>query len=449
MIWLLLFRIIWAWKWFILLSGFACCAVAVVVAYQTSPIYQSSARVQIDVIGPDPVTGVGIDPRYATAYTATQIELIRDYAVAGRVVDTAGFVNSPEMAAQYRATVPDQSIDFRRWLAQQVIAGTSAGLIQESNALEIRYTATSPVIAAMMVELIRSSYIEQSLAFEQERARRNADYFAAEADKLRNQLAAAQAAKTAFEQENGVIVAQDGQSIDEIRVASLATALPSFRPPRQQAAVAAPSAATLAEVQARISAASQSLGPNHPALVQMREQEAALRAAVARETAALNVEAASGQPSTEGVTAARIDRLLDRAEATDEARRLLANVNVLRGQYLEAMKRAADLRLEARSLDVGIVPIGEVSPPTDPLSPNWWLVVGLSLGFGLALGCLTALLLELLGRPVRSAEDLEMDGIPILNAKLARPPEHFPEPSTTEARWPFSLSRLFRSRQPA
>ena len=446
MIWAQLFRIVLAWRGFILLSAAGCCIVAVIVAAQSSPIYQSIARVEMDIIGPDVVTGVAIGQRYAEAFTTTQVELIRDYSVAGRVVDLAGFANSPDMAAQYRISVPSQNIDFRRWLAQQVIAGTSAGLIPESNILEIRYTATSPAMAATMAELIRSAYIDQSMAFTRDRAQRNSEWFAQEAQKLRNQLGVAQAAKTEFERENGVIIARDGRSVDEIRMGTLATTLPTFRPARQRAAVPAPSALALAEVEARIASASQNLGVNHPAMLQLREQQASLREAVSRETAALNAQPAPAPASQERAIAAQTDQVLTRAEAINEARRLATNVSVLEEQYLTTAKRAADLRLEAGSLEPGMVPIGQASVPSRPLSPNWLLVVGLSFGFGLALGVLTSLLLELLGMPVRSIDDLDLEGVPVLNAKSAPPPEPAAQRSAFVRALP--LLRGLRTRQP-
>lgn len=442
-----LLRIVLAWKRFILFSAIVCCVVAVGVAAMIPPVYQSVARVQMG-IGSDPITGGSINYKYADAYLGTQVELIRDYSVAGRVVDATGLVNSPEMVARYRASVPDQTVDYRRWLAQQIIAGTGVGLVPESNIIEIQYVSTTPATATSMAELIRAAYIDQTLSFQRDRAFRSAEWFDQEAVELRGRLTAAQAAKTEFERENGVIVTRDGQSLDEMRIGSQAATLPNLRPSILPASVAAPSASALAQAEARVAAASRTMGPNHPILLQLREQESTLREAVARETAALNATVAAPE-APQGVSAAQIDRVLSHAGRINEARRLAINANVLQEQYQAMAKRAADLRLEAGSLDAGLIPVGEASRPTRPLTPNWGLIVGLSLGFGFALGCLTALLLDLLSLPVRSADELELAGVPTLNAQTPLPPKPKRRGGDGGKPWPWGTLRFFTQRQEA
>ena len=58
--------------------------------------------------------------------------------------------------------------------------------------------------------------------------------------------------------------------------------------------------------------------------------------------------------------------------------------------------------------------LGPASSPQKPKFPNKPLIVGGSLGLGLASGVLLGLLIELLGRRVRGAEDLRSIGAPVL-----------------------------------
>jgi capsular polysaccharide biosynthesis protein len=52
--------------------------------------------------------------------------------------------------------------------------------------------------------------------------------------------------------------------------------------------------------------------------------------------------------------------------------------------------------------------LSEASAPETPYYPKVPMIIGGAAGFGLGLGVLVALLVELLGRRVRSAEDLEV-----------------------------------------
>jgi capsular polysaccharide biosynthesis protein len=74
---------------------------------------------------------------------------------------------------------------------------------------------------------------------------------------------------------------------------------------------------------------------------------------------------------------------------------------------VKAAARVADLRLESQSNDAGMTALGEASAPEKPYFPNIPVIIGASAGFGLGIGVLAALLIELLGRRVRSKEDLE------------------------------------------
>ena len=54
-----------------------------------------------------------------------------------------------------------------------------------------------------------------------------------------------------------------------------------------------------------------------------------------------------------------------------------------------------------------------------PAFPNWPLIIFGSLGLGLALGMLAALITELLARRVRSAADLRFGDLPMLGEMAA------------------------------
>jgi capsular polysaccharide biosynthesis protein len=81
----------------------------------------------------------------------------------------------------------------------------------------------------------------------------------------------------------------------------------------------------------------------------------------------------------------------------------------------EAVAREADFRQQAAIVDAGVSAMGAAYVPQTPAYPNKPLIIGGSLGLGLAFGILIALLTELLDRRVRSPEDLTAAlGLPVL-----------------------------------
>lgn len=428
----LLRRILWARRFFIILSAVGCCLVASATATLLPSYYLSSARVELEIIRSNSANGAAMSSEYARAYVATQAELIGDYAVAGRAADASGLLSSPQMAAQYQSSGASERMDFRRWVANLLASNTSVGLVQDSNILEIRYAAGSPELAAGLAELMRTAYIDETLATERARALQTAEWFAQSRLDLSKRLAAAEAAKTEFERENGLILLTDEATASEERLRTWASTPPR---PRDSAAIVTPirlrSAEALAEIQQRIAAASQTQGPNHPGMIALRQQEQLLREAAAQEQAAAQPQTADSAVSEEAVRQQQT-RVLAESENAGELRRLAANVALLREQYAQASRRVADAQMQAESLDIGFSPLGPASRPIKPAFPNYRVVVGLSFGFGLMLGMLTALFLELLALRVRHTDDLEILGGNRLN--VLQPPPRNPGGKTSGPR---------------
>ena len=418
------FRILWARRSIILIATFACLLGAVVIGKIIPARFKADSRVMLDIVKPDPVTGEVITSGFARAYVKTQIELITDERIAAPVAEKLAWTSSPQLAAQYQARDTSDARDFRRWLADRVIQGTSASLIEGSNILEISYTTSSPVTAAKVADTIRQTYIDQAIAFRRDDAMSNADWFQKQADRIRDQLTAAQKRKSDFERANGIVLGADNVDEESKRLAALGSA-------QQVGAAAAPSApivtqanpeaGRLAQADAAIAAASRTLGPNNPQLQDLRRQRDAIAAAAAasRPTVIQAPSARSG-PSIGALYGAQVAKVLAQRGKVDEARQLATDVTVLSDQYAKTSARAADLQQQSQSTESGLTPLGTATAPQSPSFPNWPLLIFGSIGLGLALGVVTSLFIEMIGRRVRGGEDLRLGEVPLLGI-MSRP----------------------------
>jgi len=102
-------------------------------------------------------------------------------------------------------------------------------------------------------------------------------------------------------------------------------------------------------------------------------------------------------------------------DKVEKLRLMQDEIDVRRDQLNKASARAAELRQEADVAATAVSLLGDALKPDDPKFPNKPLFIGGALGGGLAMGLGFAILLEIVQRRVRSADDLRAAlGVPVL-----------------------------------
>ncbi len=414
-------RILIARRWIIFTTLITCVVVALGVASTLPERYPARARVLLDIVKPDPVTGEMIGPGAARGYVSTQIELIQDYRIAGDVVDKLGWAQNPGLIAAWQADTGG-SIDFRRWGAQRIISGTEVNLIAGSNILEISYQSPDPELSKQVVTLLRESYIDNSLKFKTDTAGRTADWYREQSDKAQESLAQAEAVKTKFERENNIVVGPSGES-EQSKLISLQTALMQARGgATQQEAMQGSSVTTgvvdqlkvqLATLNDQIEQAGEKLGLEHPTYKAMISRRNLLNREISRETSVQNSNrAAIGSAGQRTVAALERDyetqrvKVMGMKDKFDQLAQLQRDVELRRAQYEKAAARTADLKLASNVSESGLVILGDAIGTSVPSFPNWPQVWGLSIAFGLGLGLVLAVFTEMLKRRIRGTDDL-------------------------------------------
>jgi len=120
-------RILFARRAIIIAAALSCFIVASATAFMLPKSYTATSQL---ILGQgDPLAQDEKNGRAAKSDNATQIQLIKDYRTAGRVVDALGWTRDPGSIARYNASVDPTQIDIRRWLAQTIIDNTTAGMV--------------------------------------------------------------------------------------------------------------------------------------------------------------------------------------------------------------------------------------------------------------------------------------------------------------------------------
>lgn len=418
-----LIRILWARR--LLIAGItaACFLAAAVVAFQLPTVYRATSRVVLDVIKPDPVTNEVLNSSFARAFAQTQVELIADVGVATRAVDILGWAKDPYFQQEYASNQEEGDGGFKNWLNQLVMGGASAELIEGTNILVINYDSSSPEQARVVADALREGFIEESIAQRRDAAQRNAKWFSTQADRIRKEVTALEKRKTDFERANNIVLQSDYSDTENERLKALAATPPPITFGGGAVVGGSPSAAQLAQLDAQIVAQGSVLGPNHPDLMALKQQRAGLASAAARESAAAAAAArgSGGGPSIASQVAQSQSKVLAQRDKIEHLRQLQTQIEVMREQYGKTEGRVAELEQQAQARESGVSTMGPATAPDTPASPKLALIlIGAFVG-GLGLGLLTSLVLELLSRRVRSADDLSSLSVPVLGIIMGDP----------------------------
>lgn len=402
------FRIIWAYRLLIILSAVGFFAAGTLVVNLVTPKYVAQSRVMLDVIKPDPVTGQVIGSAFLRAYTKTQTELIKGQQVARLVVKDLNWANDPTLQKAFREREQGRELDFTAWAAERVVEDTEATVILGSNILEISFTSSSPAQAKQVSDALLKAYIDITLQSRRDAAKRNSEWYEAQGEKAKSILFQAEAAKAALERETGILLQDDKIDIDSARLAALANqgAAPVIT---SSGPTVTATANELLMLDAAIAESTKSLGPSHPQLQQMKLRRSLLANQVAQERSSMAANA-GGSVNASRSTSAMLEqqkaKVMGQREKVERLRLMQDEIDLRREQYKQAVARAAQLRQEAEVAEAGATPLSSAITPQDPAFPNKPLIMGASIPLGAALGVIMGLLLELIGRRIRSTEDL-------------------------------------------
>lgn len=416
------FQILWARRVIVLAALLSCIIAATVTAQLLPQRYTGRARVTLEVAKPDPVTGQVLGNQFLRAYTRTQIELIKDYQVAEPVVDRLGWASNPAIIQTYQNSVESQSEDIRHWLAKEIIRNTDAGLIENSNIMEITFKSSSPDTARRIATVVRDAYVDVSLQLRRDAAGKTADWYQQQREDAQRLVESAENERARYAKEHNIVLNAANMDLESARLDALSAQSASAVGMGAAAAGARMPAGggaaqmQLAAIDQQIAQAAQTLGPNHPTFQALERQRTVVQQAAQREAAAAG-GGGGGNPAgaINSAYEQQKARVIARSPEIDAIQRMTRDIEQKRQELSRIENRAAELRLSANVSETGLTAMGSATVGDKPDFPNKPLIIAAATVFGLILGVCLALLVEMLGRRVRTASDLEVSvGAPVL-----------------------------------
>jgi succinoglycan biosynthesis transport protein ExoP len=399
--------------------------------------YTADATLAIDIKAADPVTGQPVAGYMAPSFMATQVDIIGSQNTALKVVDSLGLTQFPEAQAQFQEATNGRG-DIRNWFAETLLRNLDVKPSRESNVINLEYTATDPKFAAVLANAFVQAYIRATVDIKTAAAQQNNAFFQEQLKTLQANLEKAQTKLSQYQQEKGIVGADERLDIETQRLNELSSQLVGAQAQtfdaqsRTRGGQIAPDVLNnplIQQLKAQLSAQetkykelAEKNGPNHPqnqqALAALNATRAQLNELMNQYAGGLNSAAgnsASRQAALNAALIAQKEKVLELKTQRSTLDVLQRNVDNAQRSYDQALQRFSQTMLESRSDQSNITVIQSAIEPLKKSSPKTLLNLVLAVFVGGLLAVGFTMLAELIDRRVRSKDDIEnMLGLKVL-----------------------------------
>lgn len=419
-------------RWWVLLLVLALTVGTTVAVSMILPKqYSATASVVVD-FKPDPVSAVVFGGMPSPAVMATQVDILNSERVALRVVRNLRLAESADVRAQWMdATGGEGTIE--QWLIGLFKRNLAVQPSRESSVITVTYTAPDPRFAAGLANAFVEAYTQTSLELRVDPARQFSGFFDTQLKEHRDRLETAQSKLSAYQKQHGIIASDERLDVENQRLNELSSqyvalqAVAAGSLSRQAQAQGAADQmqellnnpllnnlkAEIGRTEARLQELSSRLGDRHPQVIETRATLEALQKRFDAESRRV----AGGVRVTSNIDSSRLaqaraamdgqrERVLRMKAVRDEGVLLQRDVESAQRAYDNIQTRHAQSSLESQTTQSSVHTLTQAAPPVQPSSPNLLLNTALAVFLGSLLAVGTALLLELLDRRVRNADDV-------------------------------------------
>ena len=430
-------------------------------SFLVTPLYRSTATVQIERQSPDilNVRELGsLDYSFAAYadFYQTQYRILSSDAVARRTVDRLGLVSHPLFAvgesapslwARFRAmlpgTVPKVPQDPAEIAAKQLLHRLEIGPIRNSHLVAVSWVAADPVLAADIANAVVDAYIGFNIESSYTTSDQASEFLVDQIAGLKKEIADLEVKLQGYGESKRIVSADDATNITMKALSDIATKRTEARTVLAQkeaaykAALSTPAAALpeaqksdliarlkqeYAAYEAEYSEKSKLFKDEWPGMQQLRSkmEQAKTRLDLETEEIGTNVRRQAESEYRQALEEVRgLTALLDdQQEAAQTLKRdavefksLLSDVQKKRETLDALLKRQNEMALTTRLKDLdatssNIRVVDRARPAAAPFRPNKKLNLLLGLVVGLGLGIGAALFLDYIDNTVGNAAEI-------------------------------------------
>lgn len=432
-------------QWLIAFFLLAVVSIVTIATFRMQPIYEATARVEIDRENTGAIHLTGSDDQYdayidTEDYIVTQSKILQSETLAMQTVKLMGLDRLPQFGGQpgkpTKPAIPGSEASLTRPAALGAfLGGLSIKRVPNSRLLDVTFEATDPVLAARIVNAHLNNFIEQNFRSRFEAATQASNWLTGQLNEMKIKVENAEDARLAYEREHQIWTIDEKSDISSQKLAELERQLTDAEAERinkeavyqlaqsgsYDSIAAVRGSGVIQDIlkqQTTLSAqytdAVNQYGPKYPKVLRIQAQLKDLDELLAREK--LNI----GNQLEADYRGARQREILLK-EALDQQK---AEVNATAEKLVQysILKREADTnkqlydgmlqKLKEAGITAGLRSsnIRVVDPaliPTGPSRPNKTRNILLSIVVGLLGGVGLALLREYLDNTVKTPDDIE------------------------------------------
>ncbi|WEF35681.1 chain length determinant protein EpsF [Pseudoduganella chitinolytica] len=394
--------------------------------------YKANSTVLLNYKGVDPLTGMTMPGNLLPGYMATQIDIIGSKNVALRVIDRMQLANSPAVIEQFNEATKGQGT-VRDWLANLLLRKLDVAPSRESSVVEIGFSGSDPQFVAAVANAFAEEYMHAAVQLKVDPMRRASNYFDQQTKLLRDNLEKAQSRLSKYQQEHGIVSVDNRLDVESNRLNDLSAQLVAAQAQlmeatsRQRMAQGSSGASPdvnanpliqnlrvgLGNAEAKLAEVGQRLGRNHPQYQSAQAEVAKLRRdlneqiSLTSQSVGNNATVLSQRESQiRAALAEQKAKVLELNRTRDEMGVLLKDVESAQRAFDATSQRGSQTRIEGQAEQSDVAILNPATVPTEPDGPKVFRNLLLSVFLGIMLGFGAALVIELLDRRVRSANDL-------------------------------------------
>lgn len=409
--------------------------VALALAVVLPTKYESIAKVQVDSIQRNDLTGL-VEPRVRVAeYLGQQAAVAASRVVALKVIDMLvadGALVLSDYESRWRKETGGELIagnDKRLWAADELLHDLKITANDIESTLELSYRAEDPAQAARIANAFASAYMETIADKKQRRFSRKAASFSDETRSLADDVNRAQDELAAYREVSGILPL-GVQKIEaaEVEYAALTARLAEARADEAEALSLLRQAQTtprgqlvnfplpddaipgrqaqmrLAAVSATLARIADRFGPQYPDYIEAAREKAALEDNILQSIVD-RADYATRRVSALEASAAKMKAELTEMQTMRQKYDLLENkVSASQDTYNLVATRSLQEALQARVDSIDVFLLARGVPASEPATPPFWIVVLLGVAAGATIGAGAAVFVELYEGRVRSAD---------------------------------------------
>jgi polysaccharide biosynthesis transport protein len=454
----MLWQIVWMWRWLILGASVVGIAAGVIVTLLTTPLYRSSAMIELN----PPVVEVmeGESRQQMTAsdrqFLQTQYGLLRSRSLAERVAQDLNLAANSDLVSEEMSREQRQA-----HVVDLLDNGLTVEAQPDSRLVNISFSSEDPQLAARVVNGFAESFINSGLERRYQASSYARDFLQRQIGIVRQELENSERQLVAYAQRQGIINTGGTDAggrggtggnattdslgfLNELLAASTARRVAAeqrYRSMAGQSETAEISERTsemrgqLATLRAEYQEKSTLFQPDYPDMVRLRSRIESLEQAIQAEASTTRTSRA-GTLRGEYLAALNEERGLQ--ERVNQARAAVLNergrsiqynilqrdVDTNRALYEALLQRFKEIGVAGGigQSQASIVDRGEVPP--GPYRPNLMLNLLIGLALGLIVGTGIAFLLEFINDTIKTPDDVReklrlafLGGIPVAKAK--------------------------------